>query len=73
MGLPAAEKEVVYPHLKSLLAPGLSDYLQGCHEGSWLYRRFPNYRNSHHHSALGGRSPLEISQFCDRFAFGLLQ
>jgi transposase InsO family protein len=32
--------------------------LAAVHQRSALF--FPNYRNSHHHSALGGRSPLEI-------------
>ena len=32
--------------------------LAAVHQRSALF--YPNYRNSHHHSALGGRSPLEI-------------
>jgi hypothetical protein len=32
--------------------------LAAVHQRSALF--FPNYRNSHHHSALGGKSPLEI-------------
>jgi putative transposase len=32
--------------------------LSAVHQRSALF--FPNYRNSHHHSALGGKSPLEI-------------
>ena len=32
--------------------------LAAVHQRSAFF--FPNYRNSHHHSALGGRSPLEI-------------
>lgn len=32
--------------------------LAAVHQRSALF--FPNYRNSHHHSALGGRSPAEI-------------
>jgi transposase InsO family protein len=32
--------------------------LAAVHQRSALF--FPNYRNSHHHSALGGHSPLEI-------------
>ena len=34
--------------------------LAAVHQRSALF--FPNYRNSHHHSALAGKSPLEIHQ-----------
>jgi putative transposase len=37
---------------------GHLENLSAVHQRSALF--FPNYRNSHHHSALGGKSPLEI-------------